>query len=149
MPASFSYSVATRLPRGQVWDLLTDVTNWPRFSDIYSDLHWEGEPWTAGSLLVGRINYPIVVSGQYVIRDCKPPELIRYLSQTQDAGFATERTIRLEQHAEGTRVRVDAYLVGEPKMPGGGLEFLRGLTTRWFNEFASFCEDQLASGTDG
>jgi serine/threonine protein kinase len=30
------------------------------------------------------------------------PALIRYLSQTEDAGFATERTITLEQLLQGT-----------------------------------------------
>src|SRR6266567_9027064 len=119
MPASFSYSVTTKLPRGRVWSLLTDITNWPRFSDIYSDLRWDGTPWAEGSAIVGQLNYPIVVAGRYVIKQCDPPALIRYLSLTQDAGFATERTIILEQGTEGTRIRADAYVVGSPEMPGG------------------------------
>jgi hypothetical protein len=140
--ASFSYSVITTLSRGRVWSLLTDITNWSRFSDVYSDLHWEGTPWVEGSTIVGQINYPIVVLGRYVIRKCDPPALIRYLSQTRDAGFATERTIMLEQLVGGTKIRADAFVVGRPKMPGGGSEFLRSLTTRWFDEFARFCDNQ-------
>ena len=141
MPA-FSYSVVTKLPRGRVWSLLTDITNWSKFSDVYSDLHWDGTPWAEGSAIVGQLNYPIVVSGRYVIRKCEPPALIRYLSQTEDAGFATERTITLEQVAGGTLIRADAFVVGEPEMAGGGSEFLRRLTTRWFEGFARFCDDQ-------
>jgi hypothetical protein len=141
MPA-FSYSVITKLPRGRVWSLLTDIANWPKFADIYSDLRWDGTPWAEGSAIVGRINYPIKVSGRYVIRECNPPALIRYLSQTENAGFATERTITLEQLIGGTLIRVDAYVVGKPEMPGGGSEFLRSLTTRWFDGLASFCDDQ-------
>ena len=144
MPASFSYSVRTKLPRGRVWSLLTDITNWPKFSDIYSDLHWDGAPWAAGSAIVGQLNYPIVVSGRYEVRACNPPVLIRYLSQTQHAGFATERTITLEQLIGGTLIRADAYLVGEPEMPGGASEFLKSLTTRWFDEFARFCDSQYS-----
>ena len=141
MPA-FSYSVMTKLPRGRVWSLLTEITNWPKFSEMYSDLHWEGTPWAEGSAIVGQLKYPIVVSGRYVIKKCEPPTLIRYLSQTEDAGFATERTIILEQLAEGTLIRVDAYVVGSPQMAGGAPEFLRSLTTRWFSELARFCDTQ-------
>jgi hypothetical protein len=109
---------------------------------MYSDLHWEGKPWAEGSAIVGQLNYPIVVAGRYVIKKCEPPALIRYLSQTEDAGFATERTITLEQLAERTLIRADAYVVGSPQMQGGASEFLRTLTTRWFDEFARFCENQ-------
>jgi hypothetical protein len=141
MPA-FSYRVTTKLPRDRVWSLLTDITNWSKFSDMYSDLHWHGTPWAEGSAIVGQLNYPIVVGGRYVIKKCEPPKLIRYLSQTQDAGFATERTITLEQVGHGTTIRAEAFLVGLPNMPGGGSEFLRSLTTRWFSEFACFCDNQ-------
>jgi hypothetical protein len=141
MPA-FSYCVTTKLPRGRVWTLLTDITNWSKFSDMYSDLHWDGTPWAEGSAIVGRLNYPIVLAGRYVIKKCCPPALIRYLSQTEDAGFATERTITLEQIVPGTLIRAEAFLVGSPDMPGGGAEFLRCLTTRWFSQFARFCDNQ-------
>jgi hypothetical protein len=75
--------------------------------------------------------------------------MIRYLSQTRDAGFATERTIMLEQLAGGTKIRADALLVGSPEMPGGGSEFLRSLTTRWFDEFARFCDNQNCDNQNG
>ena len=127
MHASFSYSVTTTLPRGRVWSLLTDITNWAKFSDMYSDLRWDGTPWARGSAIVGQLNFPIVVSGRYVIKNCERPTLIRYLSQTEDAGFATERTITLEQLAQGTLIRIDAYVVGSPQMPGGAPEFLKVL----------------------
>lgn len=148
MAVFFSYSVITKLPRDRVWSLLTDTNNWPKFSDIYSHLRWEGTPWAEGSALVGQINYPIVVSGRYIIRKCKPPELIRYLSQTRDAGFATERTISLEETENGTLIRVEAYVVGEPDMPGGASEFLKSLTSRWFDAFARFCDDHAVKGAD-
>ncbi|SRR6266568_3670827 len=145
MATFFSHSVITKLSRDRVWSILTDITEWPKFSDMYSDLYWEGVPWKEGSALVGQLNYPIVVSGRYVIKECDPPALIRYLSLTQDAGFATERTIILEQGTEGTRIRADAYVVGSPEMPGGAQEFLYKLTTRWLDELAGFCDKQADS----
>jgi hypothetical protein len=141
--ASFSHSVVTRLSRNCVWKLLTDITNWPKFSDVYSDLRWEGTPWAEGSAIVGRMNYPILLAGRYRIRKCIPPMLIRYRSQTEDAGFATERTISLDELPVGTLIRVEAYTVGEPELPGGAPEFLRSLTLRWFDEFVRFCDDQI------
>jgi Polyketide cyclase / dehydrase and lipid transport len=139
--SSFSYSVITKLPRGQVWTLFTDTANWPKFSDMYSDLRWEGTPWAEGSALAGQLNYPIVVPGRYVIKECNPPALIRYLSQTKDAGFATERTIKFQPVTPGTMIIAESYVVGSPKVPGGAPEFLKRLTTRWLDEFAQFCDN--------
>lgn len=115
MPVSFSYSVLTKLPRNRVWGFLTDIRNWPKFSNMYSDLHWEGAPWEEGSALVGQLNYPIVVAGRHIVRKHDPPVLIRYLSQTKDAGFATERTITLEKLQNGTLIRVEAYTSENPR----------------------------------
>jgi hypothetical protein len=142
LPGRFSYSVSTTLPRDWVWALLADITNWPKFSDVYSNLHWAGTPWEAGSRLTGTLHYPIEVHGQYEIKACDPPKLIRYLSQTRESGFATETTIRLEALPEGAVIRVDAYVVGEPKVQGGAPEFRQKLTTRWFEESARFCDAQ-------
>jgi hypothetical protein len=113
--SSFSYSVLTKLPRDRVWSVLTDITNWTRFSEIYSALHWEGTPWAEGSALVGQLNYPLMVHGRYVIKKCEPPALIRYLSRTRNAGFATERTIILEQLTKGTLIRRKHTLWADPR----------------------------------
>lgn len=130
-----------------MWGLLADITNWPKFSDIYSDLRWDGPPWVEGSALVGQLNYPIVVYGRYVIKACDPPRLVRYLSQTRDAGFATERTISLEELPNGTLIRVEAFVVGQPAMPGGAPEFLKSLTSRWLDELRRFCDSHADDGT--
>ena len=73
LPVSFSYSVITRLPRNRVWSLFGDIKNWSTFSDMHSDLRWEDVPWAEGSALVGQLNYPIVVSGRYLIKKHDPP----------------------------------------------------------------------------
>ena len=51
----------------------------------------------------------------------------------------------MEELRNGTLIRVEAYVVGEPVMPGGASTFLRSLTSRWFDEFAHFCDDQHSS----
>jgi hypothetical protein len=103
------------LPRDRVWGALTDITNWPKFSDVYSNLSWAGEPWEEGSRLMGTLHYPIELQGQYVIKTCQPPKLTRYLSQTRESGFATERTIRLEALPKGTRSRWTHTLSDNPR----------------------------------
>ena len=91
---------------------------------------------------MGTLRYPIEVSGHYEIKTCQPPTLIRYLSQTREAGFATERTLRLEETSPGTIIRVDSFVVGEPKISGGAAEFLSKLSKRWIDDFAGFCDVQ-------
>lgn len=145
---SFSHSVITGLSRDRVWSVVTDITNWPKFSDVYSDLRWEGTPWAEGSALVGQLNYPMVVSGRYIIRKCNPPKLIRYLSQTRDAGFATERTISLQELANGTQIQVESFMVGQPNTPGGAPEFLKSLTLRWCDDLGRFCDHYAVDCTD-
>lgn len=47
----------------------------------------------------------------------------------------------MDELRDGTLIRVDAYIVGEPEMLGGAPKFLQSLTSRWFDEFAHFCDD--------
>jgi len=110
MAASISYSVTTKLPIGRVWGLLTDITNWPKFSDIYSDLSWDGEPWKEGSRLAVQINFPIVVSGRYTISVCLPTVLIRYVFEPGMYSFTTGKTIRLNRLGEGTSIELTVHL---------------------------------------
>jgi hypothetical protein len=78
--------------------------------------------------LVGQLNNPLMVRGRYVIKKCDPPVLIRHLSQTRNAGFATEWTILLQQIKRGTLIMAEAYVVGKLEMVGGGADFLKGFT---------------------
>jgi hypothetical protein len=148
MSETFSYSVTTRLPHEQVWELLTDVTNWPKFADIYlGPIRWLGMPWLPGSSLVGRIKYPVTLDFEYLIKACDAPERIRYLSHSLASGFATERIIRVMRLDAGTLIGIDAYAVGRPvlKIPDGCRGFLRMQSERWLNDCAHFCEQHNSS----
>ncbi len=74
--------------------------------------------------------------------------LIRYLSQTRDAGFATERTISLEELRNGTLIRVESFVVGNPDTPGGAPAFLKSLTLRWLDELGRFCDNHSVDCDD-
>jgi hypothetical protein len=143
---SFSYFVITKLSQEKVWELLTDVSNWSKFSDIYTGpIRWVGEPWVPGSILVGDLRYPLALDFEYLLKACEAPTVIRYLSQSVDSGFAIERTIRLVPVGTETMVWADAYAVGEPNAPiaGGSLGFLKTQSERWLHAFARFCDDHV------
>jgi hypothetical protein len=147
MGQTFSSFSTTSLPRERVWELLTDVSNWPKFSDIYAGpIRWVGEPWVPGSILVGELKYPLPLDFEYLLKVCEPPDMIRYLSHSVAAGFAIERTVRLLSLGDETMISVDAYAVGEPTLPipGGSLGFMKMQTERWLNAFARFCDQHCA-----
>ncbi len=143
MRETFSYSVTTVLDRERVWELLEDIENWPKVSDVYTAVMWSGVPWERGSCVLGTINYPVAIPFRYVVERCEPPSVISYMGHSVEAGFATHRTIELEETKGGTLIKVTAYAHGEPiiSLPGGTMGFLQKLTERWFQDFARFCDN--------
>jgi hypothetical protein len=144
MSDRFYYSVVTRLARDRVWQLFADITNWHRISGIYDDLKWVGKPWLPGSRIVGEHHDPVAVKFHYVVESCVPPESVRLVAHGTETGFATGRTINLEQLDYGTLMKVDSYTVGEPviRLPDGVQGFIRNITVRHWNAFACFCDSQ-------
>jgi len=145
MNQRFSHSVTTMLPRDRVWELLTEIENWPKFSEVYTDVKWSGLPWVPGSCVVGHIQYPVRLPFRYVLEKCERPATISYLAHSSESGFATHRTIHLEANPGHTVIRIIAYAVGKPSfaIEGGPLGFLKTLSERWFQDFASFCDDHV------
>ena len=148
MAQSFSYSVTTSLPRERVWQTLTNVENWSKFSCVYRDLEWVGSPWAIGSCVKGHLKYPLAIPFRYLLREFVAPTLIRYLADSPELGFANERTIHLEELSHKTLIAVNAFTVGSPicMIPDGSLGFLRMLTVRWFDDLAKFCDEQVLTG---
>ena len=93
MANSFSYSVRTTLERERVWELLQDIQNWIKVSDVYNNAEWSGIPWVPGSCITGRLKYPLEISFRYVLERYEPPVMISYLAHSLEAGFATHRTV--------------------------------------------------------
>jgi len=142
MSQSFSYSVKTALDRERVWDLLQNLENWQKASDVYGDLHWVGPPWVRGSSVQGTLKFPIHMWFRYVLENCEPPARISYSAHSMESGFATHRTVELEAIEGGTWIKIHSYAVGEAPMNGGAMAFLKMLTERWFNDFARFCDEK-------
>jgi hypothetical protein len=141
----------TRLSRERVWQLFADIKQWPGVPCIYVDLKWVGEPWRPGSRLVGEHHHPVAISFHHVIESCEPPESIRLVAHGTETGFATGRTINLEQLNHGTLVRIDSYTIGEAviQLPEGVQGFIRDITMRFWDAFAHFCDAQLPLPASG
>jgi hypothetical protein len=138
--------VTTQLERNRTWELLSDIENWPKFSDTLSDLRWTGPPWSPGSCIVGMMTSPLHMPIRYVLEECDPPLRISYLAHSMNAGFATHRTVELQQLRNGTQVTITAYMIGNAPTGGDQWKFLRLLTEEWYQGFASFCDAHLVRG---
>src|SRR5579863_152492 len=145
MANSFSYSVRTTLGRDRVWELLQDIQIWIRVSDVYDHAEWSGIPWVPGSCITGRLKYPLQISFRYVLERHEPPALISYLAHSLEAGFATHRTVELEETDDGTLIKITSYVVGDSEVLEEGFAFLKALTEKWFQGFARFCDSQAGN----
>ena len=142
MANSFSYSVRTTLERERVWELLQDIQNWIKVSNVYNNAEWSGIPWVPGSCITGRLKYPLEISFRYVLERYEPPVMISYLAHSLEAGFATHRTVELEAIGDGTLIKIASYVVGDSEVLDEGFAFLKALTEKWFHAFARFCDSQ-------
>jgi hypothetical protein len=140
----FSYVASTNLPVDRVWDFLTDIQNWPNFSNSHLDLDWNGRPWASGSYLVGHLCDPHGVEIRHMIRTCDPPTQLRLLSQGLEFGFAVESIVRLEPVNDGTRIHLKAYAAGNAARSSHGafVGSLTNLTQQMFTDFARLCGEE-------
>jgi hypothetical protein len=88
-------------------DVFAEIENWPKVSDVYSDLRWSGFPWTAQSCILGSIHYPHPLPLRYVMEKCEP-SCWSAIWHMAEGGFATHRNIRFERGQGRTWVEVDA-----------------------------------------
>jgi hypothetical protein len=146
MSAQQYCSVFTKLDRGQVWLLFSDIDNWLVCSDVYEGLRWEGLPWVTNASIVGRVRHNRNEKIRYVVERCEPARLVSYVGHSYESGFASHRTIRfLECEGGGTLIEINYYSVGSPDNAPTGAKFVKWLTERWMHGFAQFCEEHSGS----
>jgi Polyketide cyclase / dehydrase and lipid transport len=146
MSAQLYCSVSTGLDREQVWSLFSDIENWHLCSDVYEGLRWEGSPWMTNASIVGRVRHNRNEKIRYVVERCQPARLVSYVGHSNASGFASHRTIRFVDRAEGgTLIEIDYYTMGTPKTAEAGAEFVKWLTERWIYGFARFCSKRSLS----
>jgi hypothetical protein len=138
----FLYSVSTVLPCRSVWLLFADLENWPKFSKLYDNLRWSGDPWSRGSSVLGTLHFPHSMQIRYLLETCDPGRVVSYKGYSIDAGIATHRIVRFDQLRGRTVISVDSYIVGTPRFAfaEGSIGFLQSMVERWFREFAAYCD---------
>ncbi len=151
MSPSFEFTVTTVLPVDAVWEIFSEVSNWPKIGDVYESVRWIGEPWEHGSRLRAQVHEPDPLEFLYIIKSCKPASEVRYIAQGEVLGFALERTTTFEAVANGTRIRTQAFCVGSSVRPlkSGSLGFMRDFTTRWYEQLAHYCDLQAVQAAVG
>ena len=143
---SVSYSVETKAGPDLAWEVFSDWTLWPQFSDQVGELHWvEGEPWQKGSRLRIEILHPVHIHVDHVITACVPAKRVGWI----DHGIGTT----LEQWAYfeplssgGTRVHTWAEFTGIASVVAGQpiKKLIRHFTETWYENYRRECDRRAA-----
>ena len=141
------YSVITEASPRLAWEIFSDWTRWPQFSELYDEIHWtKGEPWQEGSRLSITTRLPIPVTLDHVILCCQPGEKVAWIDHA--LGTSLEQWVFFEQQPEGgTLVRTWAEFTGlMPKIAGRTIkEVLTEFTRTWYTRYAAECNRATAS----
>lgn len=140
------YTVVTRANRELAWKVFSNVGLWPRFSDIYGNIRWLGEPWTAGSHLEIELVSPVGAVLDHVVTVCSPPHIVAWIDHAH--GDTMEQWVHFKSlPTGGTEIHTWAELVGTTAILDGRDvgEVVTEFIHTWYNRFSAEC-DQLAVG---
>ena len=142
----FEYSVVTSATPQMAWEIFSDWTLWPQFSDHYDTIRWsKGEPWHEGSRLTITSRLPIPVKLDHVITCCVPGEKVAWIDHA--LGTSLEQWVFFEPQPEGgTLVRTWAEFTGlMPLIAGRTIkEVLTEFTRTWYTRYAETCNRTAA-----
>jgi len=142
----FEYSVTTKAPPQLAWQVFSDWTLWPQFSELYRDIRWtKGEPWQEGSRLSIKTATPIGVTLDHVITLCEPGEKVAWIDHA--VGTTMEQWVFFEPVSGGTRVRTWAEFTGLiPLVVGRKMkDVLLEFTRTWYTRYAAECDRVAAA----
>lgn len=77
---------------------------------------------------------------------CTPGRVLRYAAYSEITGVTIERETTFEQIGNGTAIRTQALGVGSSVAPQqkNFADLVRDFTTRWYFDFARFCDSQAS-----
>jgi len=136
------YSVSTKASRDVAWQVFSDWTLWPNFSDFYQDIRWtQGEPWKEGSRLSITTARPARVTLDHVITLCDPPNKVAWIDHAM--GVTMEQWVFFDALPDGgTQVRTWAEFTGITAIVAGRRikDVLLEFTHEWYDRFADQCD---------
>jgi hypothetical protein len=142
----FEYSITTTASPQQAWEVFSDCTLWPKFSDAYSDIRWtKGEPWQEGSRLSIKASWPLPVTLDHVITLCVPGKKVAWIDHA--LGTTMEQWVFFESVPGGTLVRTWAEFTGTITLPVAWKvkDVLLDFTRTWYTRYAAECDRVAAS----
>lgn len=139
------HTVVTRADRELAWKVFSNVDLWRRFSEVYGDIRWLGEPWAAGSHLKIELVSPVGAVVDHVITVCSAPHLVAWIDHVY--GNTMEQWVHFRSvPTGGTEIHTWADLVGTTLTLEGRdvREVLTEFIRTWYNRFSAEC-DRIAS----
>lgn len=136
----------TRADCDLAWKVFSNVDLWRRFSDIYGEIQWLGEPWRAGSHLKIELMSPVGAVVDHVITACSAPHLVAWIDHVH--GDTMEQWVHFKPvPTGGTEIHTWAELVGTTSVLEGRdvREVVTDFIHTWYNRFSVEC-DRLALG---
>jgi hypothetical protein len=124
--ARVEYAVFTKADPGLAWRVFSNVDLWPKFSDLYQSIRWQGQPWTPGSRLRVELREPIDAVADRVVTVCMPPHRVAWIN-----------------HLRGnTRVSTWIEIAGPGMTAQHGKEILviEMAVRGWFDNFRAECD---------
>jgi hypothetical protein len=145
----FEYSVTTKAPPWQAWEVFSNWKLWPQFSELYSEIRWTtGEPWQEGSRLSIKAATPIGVTLDHVILLCVPGEKVAWIDHA--LGTTMEQWVFFKTGPDGgTQVRTWAEFTGMiPLIVGRRMkDVLLEFTRTWYDRYAVECDRVAAASS--
>jgi len=142
----FEQSVITLASPRLAWEIFSDWTLWPQFSDHYDTIRWtKGEPWQEGSRLSITTRLPIPVTLDHVVICCVPAEKVAWIDHA--LGTSLEQWVFFDPQPGGTLVRTWAEFTGLMPMIAGQTikEVLTEFTRTWYTRYAAACNRAAAA----
>ena len=139
--ARIEYAVFTNADCALAWRIFTNLNLWPRFSDHYGSIRWQGAPWMPGSRLHIDIREPINATVDRVITVCMPPHHVAWINHVR--GYTMEQWVSFDPYAGGgTKVSTWIEITGaELSMEGGKtIKMVKTILAGWFENFAAECD---------
>jgi hypothetical protein len=142
---NISYAVETKASPDLAWQVYSDWTLWPKFSDQYGEVIWtSGQPWEKGSRLRIEILRPVHVHVEHVIKVCVPAKRVSWIDHA--LGTTLEQWAFFEPLINGgTRVHTWAEFTGIAQIIAGRpiKRVIMDFIVSWYDKYRDEC-DRLA-----
>jgi len=139
--ARIEHVVFTKADCVLAWRVFSDCDRWPRFSDSYGKIEWQGVPWALGSRLQIELVRPVQAIQRRVITVCTPPRCVAWINHVM--GVTMEQWVLFDPYPGGG-TRISTWIEFTGNAAGVNVLELRAIIAtfleNWFNNFLTECD---------